>query len=69
MGVKILDMKIPGLFFADDMVLSGKNKNEMDKFLIMLSDFYMENKLEVNCNKMKIMTIYSIMVMIHGNCQ
>ena len=57
MGVKILDMKIPELFFADDMVFIGKNKNEMDKLLIMLSNFCMENKLEVNCNKTKIMTI------------
>ena len=57
MGAKILDMKIPGLFFADDMVLIGNYKNEMDKLLVMLSDFFMENKLEVNCNKTKIMTI------------
>ena len=39
------------------MVLIAKNQNEMDKLLIMLSNFCMENKHEVNRNKTKIMTI------------
>ena len=54
MGVKILDMKIPGLFFPNDMVLIGKYKNEMDKLLAMLTISVWEINLRSIVTKRKL---------------
>ena len=58
-GMKLKKISIPGLFFADDMVLFARNEVEMKKSLCMLSEFCRDYQLEVNCSKTKIMQINS----------
>jgi hypothetical protein len=50
-GVEYAGIRIPALFFADDMVLLGKTEDELKKLLKITGDFAVERKLEFNGKK------------------
>ena len=54
-GVKLGDLKIPALFFADDMVLMSNTKEGLQEELDTLGEFCSRRSLEVNCSKTKVM--------------
>jgi len=54
-GACIGEMRIPGIFFADDMVLFGQNKEEMASLLKVVSDEGEKLKLSFNIKKSKVM--------------
>ena len=53
-GIEMNGVKIPGLFFADDMVLIGKDKEELKVLLSILGDWLSRRKLSINCGKSKV---------------
>ena len=55
-GIDIGGIKIPCLFFADDMVLMTKTESDLKAQLEILSDFCERKRLVINYEKTKIMT-------------
>ena len=56
-GYKIANIMISALFFADDMVIITKTKQEMIEQLHMINSYMKKWKLEINFDKTKIMSI------------
>ena len=50
-GLKIGDITIPALMFADDLVILGKDENELREMLNIVGKFGKERKLEFNAKK------------------
>ena len=55
LGIKMGEINIPALLFADDIVLIGKDEHELAKLLEIIGIFGVERKLEFNPNKSKVM--------------
>ena len=55
LGVEVGEARIPGLFFADDIVLTGRDGEELQRLLNIVGQFGEERKLEFNPSKSKIM--------------
>ena len=53
--VKIGDMDINSLFWADDIVMFAKNENQLREMLKVLEKYSTENKLQINTDKTKTM--------------
>ena len=56
-GIEIGNVKIPALFFADDMAILAQNEADMNEQLGTLITFCEERKLEVNYKKTQIMKV------------
>ena len=46
LGAAVGGIKIPAMFFADDMILMGKGKKQLSKILDIVCDYAIRNKLE-----------------------
>lgn len=55
LGVVVGKVKVPAMFFADDMVLMANKQGDMDYLLDVLGRTLACKKLEINCNKSEIM--------------
>ena len=56
LGIPLNTINIASLFFADDIVLIGKNRASMDKLMHMARDFFKKHHLEISTIKSKIMS-------------
>ena len=57
LGVKIGDVVVPGLFFADDMVVMGQGEGDLRKLLKMVGEYGREWKMQFNLSKSKVVNI------------
>lgn len=56
-GVKVGDMKIPGLFFADDVVLMANTKDELQDLLRIAGEYGEKWRLEYSEKKSQVMIL------------
>ena len=57
LGVEIGDVVVPGLFFADDMVVMGQGEGDLRKLLKMVGEYGREWKMQFNSSKSKVVNI------------
>ena len=55
-GLPLSNLCISALFFADDLVLIGKNKEALQKLMLITRRFFKQHKLEISDEKSKVMT-------------
>ena len=56
-GIQFGNIKIPTLFFADDMILMSNKAEDMNKLLRVLGGILARIKMEVNCSKSQMLVI------------
>ena len=57
LGVKVGEVTIPGLFFADDMVVTGQGEGDLREMLRMVGEYGREWKMQFNSSKSKVVNI------------
>jgi len=58
LGIKVGDISIPGLFFADDMVLIAESESDLQKLLDIVGDFAKNHKMIFSGSKSKILHLH-----------
>ena len=56
LGITLGNVNISTIFFADDIVVMGKDKSSLDKLMRMTRDFCKNHHLEISTSKSKVMT-------------
>ena len=56
-GIRVGDLKIPGLFFADDIVLMAESQKELQEMLNIAGEYGNKWRLEFSKDKSKVMTL------------
>ena len=57
-GIKVGDITIPGLFFADDMVVVSESEEGLNRLLGLVGDYGVKWKLKLNGRKSKVLTTH-----------
>ena len=57
LGVEVGDVVVPGLFFADDMVVMGQGEGDLKELLKMVGEYGREWKMQFNSSKSKVVNI------------
>ena len=56
LGIELMGIIICAIFFADDIVLIGRNKEELSALLAITEEFCIKVRLELSEEKSKVMT-------------